>query len=260
MDLGIKGKVAVVTGTNRKGAMGDVIARTLAAEGADIACVDIVLEGAEAVAKEISGMGVRALAVKADQSDHRQVVEAVARINNELGTPEILVNNAAMLQGGGRIEKTTVEDWQTLLKIDLDGPWYWIRELWAGMLDKNWGRVINISSIAGVMGGFGQANYSAAKAGVIGLAKTAALEGARSGITANTVTLGVVDTIGDSPSTGDGPQEGPVFDRIKARIAMRRFGEPEDVANMVAYLVSQQAKYITGQDIHVMGGLDLFTY
>lgn len=254
MDLGIKGKVAVVTGTNRKGAMGDVIARTLAAEGVDIACVDIVLEGAEAVAKEISAMGVKAIAVKADQSDHQQVVEAVARINNELGAPEILVNNAALLQGGGRIDKTTVEDWQTLMKIDLDGPWYWIRELWAGMLNQNWGRIINISSVAGVMGGFGQANYSAAKAGVIALAKTAALEGARSGITANTVTLGVVDT------GGDGPQQGVVFDRIKAKIAMRKFGEPEDVANMVTYLASEQAKYITGQDIHVMGGLDLFTY
>ncbi|MEE8419266.1 MAG: SDR family oxidoreductase [Dehalococcoidales bacterium] len=260
MDLGIKGKVAVVTGTNRKGAMGDVIARTLAAEGADIACVDIVLEGAEAVAREISAMGVKAIAVRADQSDHQQVVDAVARINNELGIPEILVNNAALLQGGGRIDKTTVEAWQTLLKIDLDGPWYWIRELWAGMLDKNWGRIINISSVAGVMGGFGQANYSAAKAGVIALAKTAALEGARSGITANTVTLGVVDTAGDGPVDENGPQVGPVFDRIKTRIAMREFGEPEDVANMVTYLASEQAKYITGQDVHVMGGLDLFTY
>jgi len=260
MDLGIKGKVAVVTGTNRKGAMGDVIARTLAAEGADIACVDIVLEGAEAVAKEVSAMGVRAIAVKADQSKHQQVVDAVARINAELGTPEILVNNAALLEGGGRIEKTTLEAWDSLLKIDLDGPWYWIRELWDGMLDKGWGRIVNISSIAGVLGGFGQANYSAAKAGVIALAKTAALEGARKGITANTVSIGVVDTAGDGPVDPNGPQVGPVFERIKARIAMREFGEPADVANLIAYLVSQQAKYVTGQNVHVMGGLDLFTY
>ncbi len=251
MDLGIKGKVAIVTGTNRKGAMGDTIARTLAQEGADVACVDIVLPGAEEVAKAVRDLGQKAIAVKCDQSDHQQVVDAVARIKAELGTPEILVNNAALLRGGGRIQSTTVEDWKNLLKIDLDGPWYWIREVWSSMLEKKWGRIINISSIAGTHGGFGQANYSAAKAGVIALAKTAALEGARGGITANAVTLGVVDTQ---------PQAGETFERIKKVIAMREFGEAADVANIVAYLVSAKAKYITGQCINVMGGLDLFTY
>jgi len=251
MDLGIKGKVAIVTGTNRKGAMGDTIARTLAQEGADIACVDIVLPGAEEVAKAVRDIGQRAIAVKCDQSDHQQVVDAVARIKAELGTPEILVNNAALLRGGGRIQSTTVEDWKNLLKIDLDGPWYWIREVWNSMIEKKWGRIINISSIAGTHGGFGQANYSAAKAGVIGLAKTAALEGARAGITANAVTLGVVDTQ---------PQAGETFKRIKKVISMCEFGEAADVANIVAYLVSAKAKYITGQCINVMGGLDLFTY
>ena len=254
MDLGLKGKVAIVTGTNRKGAMGDAIAKTLAAEGANIACVDIVIEGAEAIAKEIAEMGVKSIAVKADQREHQQVVDAVAKINEELGPVDILVNNAALLRGGGRIQKTSVEDWQNLLKIDLDGPWYWIKEVWDSMVERNWGRIVNISSIAGVLGGFGQANYSAAKAGVIALAKTAALEGARVGITANTVTLGVVDT------SGGRILESEMFQRIKAKIAMREFGEPADVATLVAFLVSEHAKYITGQDIHVMGGLDLFTY
>jgi 3-oxoacyl-[acyl-carrier protein] reductase len=263
MDLGIKGKVAIVTGTNRKGAMGDTIARTLAAEGANIACVDIVVEGAEEVAKGINASGGKAIAYKCDQSQHQQVVDAVAKIKSDLGTPDILVNNAALLRGGGRIQTTKVEDWQNLLKIDLDGPWYWIREVWDMMVEKKWGRIINISSVAGVLGGFGQANYSAAKAGVIALAKTAALEGARVGITANTVTLGVVDTAKNAPPPKEGerrPQGGEMFERIKAKIAMREFGDPEDVANLIAYLVSKQAKYITGQDIHVMGGLDLFTY
>ena len=251
MDFGIKGKVAIVTGTNRKGAMGDTIARTLAQEGADIACVDVVLPGAEEVATAVRALGRRAIAVKADQSDHQQVVDAVAKIKAELGTPEILVNNAALLRGGGRIQLTTVEDWKNLQKIDLDGPWYWIREVWNSMIEKKWGRIVNISSIAGTHGGFGQANYSAAKAGVIALAKTAALEGARAGITANAVTLGVIDTQ---------PQAGETFERIKAKIAMREFGKAEDVANVVAYLCSAQAKYITGQNVNVMGGLDLFTY
>jgi len=254
MNLGLKGKVAIVTGTNRKGAMGHAIATTLAAEGADIACADIMIEGAEAVAEEVNGMGVKAIAYKVDQREYQQVADTVARIRADLGNPDILINNAALLRGGGRIEKTSVDDWQNLMKIDLDGPWYWIKEVWETMVEKKWGRIINISSVAGVLGGFGQANYSAAKAGVIALAKTAALEGARVGITANTVTLGVIDT------SGGRINESEMFQRIKAKIAMREFGEPADVANLVAYLVSEQAKYITGQDIHVMGGLDLFTY
>src|SRR3989304_10180149 len=269
MDFGIKGKVAIVTGTHRKGPVPQAIAPTRAKEGATIACVDIVLPGAEEIAKEIVAAGGKAVAFKADQSDHQQVKDAVAAINAQLGPVSILVNNAALLRGGGRIERTEIKDWQTSLRINLDGPWYWIRETWNQMVEQKWGRIINISSIAGVQGGFGQANYSAGKAGVIALAKTAALEGARAGITANAVTLGVVDTAKGSPpppprpnappgAPPRGPQQGETFDRIKAKIAMREFGEPADVANVIAYLVSVQAKYITGQDIHVMGGLDLF--
>ena len=254
MDYGIKGKVAVVTGTGRQGAMGHTIAKTLAGEGVNIACVDVNIEGAEAIAEELRAMGVNAKAYNIDQSDYEQVKEGAAKIAAEMGPVDILVNNAALLRGGGRIQKTTVEDWKNLLRIDLDGPWYWIREVWDSMVERNWGRIVNISSIAGVQGGFGQANYSAAKAGVIALAKTAALEGARAGIVANTVTLGVVDSAGGRMS------ESEMMQRIAAQVAMRKLGEPADVATLVAFLVSEQCKYITGQDIHVMGGLDLFTY
>ena len=254
MDYGLKGRNAIVTGTGRQGAMGHTIAKTLAGEGANIACVDVNIEGAEAIAEELRGMGVNAKAYNVDQSEYEQVKEGAAKILAEMGPVDILVNNAALLRGGGRIQKTTVEDWKNLIKIDLDGPWYWIRELWDQMVERQYGRIVNISSIAGVQGGFGQANYSAAKAGVVALAKTAALEGARSGITANTVTLGVVDT------SGGRILESETFQRIVAQVAMRKMGEPIDVATTVAFLVSEQCKYVTGQNIHVMGGLDLFTY
>ena len=286
MDYGIKGKLAIVTGTNRKGAMGEAIATTLAKEGAIIACVDIVLPGAEEVARSINEMGGKAVAYKCDQSDYQQVKDTVTKIKSDLGLPEILVNNAAILRGGGRIQATTVEDWKNLLKIDLDGPWYWIRETWDYMVEKKFGRIVNISSIAGTHGGFGQANYSAAKAALIALAKTAALEGARVGITANAVTIGVVDSHSGSmgplpPGSGtpgqrppgpppqgvpgqpprpQGEGAGGMMERIVAKVAMRHQGEPIDVANAVAYFCSAGAKYITGQDLHVMGGLDLFTY
>ena len=286
MDYGIKGKLAIVTGTNRKGAMGEAIATTLAREGAIIACVDIVLPGAEEVARSINEIGGKAVAYKCDQSDYQQVKDTVTKIKSDLGLPEILVNNAAILRGGGRIQVTTVEDWKNLLKIDLDGPWYWIRETWDCMVEKKFGRIVNISSIAGTHGGFGQANYSAAKAALIALAKTAALEGAREGITANAVTIGVVDShsgsMGPPPPGGGTPGQRPpgpppqgvpgqpprpqgegaggMMERIVAKVAMRHQGEPIDVANAVAYFCSAGAKYITGQDLHVMGGLDLFTY
>ena len=253
MDLGLKGKVAIVTGTGRKGAMGEAIALELAREGASVACVDVVIEGAEAIAKEVSDLGVRSMALKVDQGDPQQVKDVVARINTELGPVGILVNNAALMGPFGRIEKMELNDWQNMIRVNLDGAYYWIREVWNTMVGQNWGRIINISSIAGVMGGFGQVNYSASKAGVIALAKTAALEGARKGITANAVTLGVV-------ATGQSAETNEASERLKARIAQRKFGEPADVANMTAFLASDRAGYVTGQDIHVMGGLDLFTY
>ena len=254
MDLGLKGKVAIVTGTGRKGAMGETIGLGLAREGVNVACVDIVIEGAEEIANGIAeSTGVKTTALKVDQSDPQQVKDAVEKINTELGPVDILVNNAALMGPFGRIEKMELKDWQAMIKVNLDGCYYWIREVWNTMVEKNFGRIINISSVAGVMGGFGQVNYSASKAGVIAIAKTAALEGARKGITANAVTLGVV-------ATGQSAETNEASERLKMRIAMRKFGDPEDVANMVAFLASEKAGYVTGQDIHVMGGIDLFTY
>lgn len=253
MDTGLKGKVAVVTGTGRKGAMGDAIAHELAKEGANIACVDVNIEGAEAIAADVAKLGVKAKAYKVDQSDLSQVEAAVEQINADLGPIGIIVNNAALLGPPGRIESMKLEFWTNMQRVNMDGPYYWTRAAWNTMAENNYGRIIMISSIAGVMGGFGQANYATTKAGVIALAKTAALEGARKGITANAVTLGVINS--------GQPLEGTdMGQRIQARIAMRKFGTPTDVANLCVFLASDKSGYITGQDLHVMGGLDLFTY
>jgi 3-oxoacyl-[acyl-carrier protein] reductase len=254
MELGLKGKVAIVTGTGRRGAMGETIAQTLANEGVNIACVDIVIDGAKEIAKAVAeSTGVKTMAVKVDQRDREQVKDAVAKINAELGPVDILVNNAAMMGPSERLEKMELSNWEAMIRINLDGCYFWIREVWNTMVEKEFGRIINISSIAGVMGGFGQANYSASKAGVIALAKTAGLEGARKGITANAVTLGVV-------ATGQAAEKGDAAERLRMRIAMRKYGDPADVANMVTFLASDRAGYITGQDIHIMGGADLFTF
>ena len=249
MDLGLKGKVAIVTGTGRQGAMGHTIAKTLAAEGADIACVDINIEGAEAIAKELVGMGVKAIAYNVNQSEHQQVVDGVAKIKADLGPPDILVNNAALLRGGGRIQTTTVEDWKTNLKINLDGPWHWIREVWDMMVEKKWGRIVNISSIVGLIGNVGQCNYSASKAGVIGFTKSLAREVASRGITVNAVAPGYIAT----PMTESLPES--VQQKFRDWIPVKRFGTPEEITHAVKFLLSDEAAYITGQVINVNGGM-----
>lgn len=254
MDLGLEGKIAVVTGTAYERGNGRAIALELAREGVDVACADINIEGAESISREIRDIGRKSVAVKVDQSDYNQVKEAVGKISEELGSIDILVNNAAMLGPGGLINKMDLDAWHNMIQVDLSGPYYWIREVFDSMAQKRWGRIINISSIAGMLGGFGQANYSSSKGGLVSLTKTVALEGARFGITANAVTLGVIATDALKYMKED------MRERIKNRVALRTFGEPSDVANIVTFLASDRASYITGADITVTGGLDLFTF
>lgn len=253
MDLNLKGKVAVVTGAARQRGNGRAIALTLAEEGADIACADIDAEGAGAVAEEIRGMGRRSVAVKVDQSDPEQVKAAVAQIGKELGPIDILVNNAAV-PSLGRLSKEQRPPWETVISIDLSGPYYWIREVFDSMAERKWGRIINISSLAGELGGFGQCGYSASKGALVSLAKTAALEGARAGITANTVTLGTIATDMFDMIRPD------MQERLINATPMRKLGEPQDVANTVTFLASDRARFITGANIIADGGFSLFIF
>jgi 3-oxoacyl-[acyl-carrier protein] reductase len=254
MDLGLNGKIALVTGAASPRGNGRRIAVTLAEEGADVVCADINIEGAEAVANEIRKMGRRSMAVNVDQGKYEQVRDGVKEIKEELGPIDILVNNAAFVGVHATISKLEVPIWDKQVSVNLYGPWYWIKETFDSMAEKKWGRIINISSVAGILGGFGQCSYSSSKGGLISLTKTAALEGARFGITANAVTPGTIAT------DAIGTVRSDLYERIKKRVPMRRAGEPSDIASSVAFLASERAGYITGANLVVDGGLQLFVF
>lgn len=252
--MSLEGKVALVTGGS--GGLGRVHGLVLARLGCDVALTgNRNLEKAEAVAGEIRGLGRRALGIKMDVSDTGEVVSGVAKIAGELGPIEILVNNAAF----GIVRATTIikmekSDWDRDLAVNLTGAFNTIKAVMPGMVEKGWGRIVNVSSVTGTMGGFGQCSYAATKAGLIGLTKTIALEGARNHITCNAVVLGVFDG-GSFYEVAE-----PFRERIIKRVAMKRAGDPEELSNVIAFLASEESSYVTGEAIVVGGGIDLFTF
>lgn len=252
--MSLEGKVALVTGGS--GGLGRVHGLVLARMGCDVALSgNRNIEKAEAVAQEIRDLGRRAIGIKMDVSDADQVNEGVARVTKELGAISILVNNAAF----GIVRATTIikmdkADWDRDLSVNLTGAFNAIKATMPSMAEAGWGRIINVSSVTGTMGGFGQCSYAATKAGLIGLTKTVALEGARNNITCNAVVLGVFDG-GSFYEVAE-----PFRERIIKRVAMRRAGKPEELSNVVAFLASEESSYLTGEAIVVSGGIDLFTF
>jgi 3-oxoacyl-[acyl-carrier protein] reductase len=209
---------------------------------------------AEQTVEEIKGLGRRALALKCDVTDREQVSETVARVTAELGSVDILVNNAGTLDHLGQVGDQLPELWERDLRVNLTGAFTCTQAVWPGMRDRQWGRVINMASVAGTLGGFGQASYSTTKAGLIGLTRTLALEGARHGITANAIVPGIIGT--EAFRFGN-PE---MNERMIRRTALRRPGDPEDVAHAIAFLCSDLASYITGVALNVSGGIELFTF
>jgi 3-oxoacyl-[acyl-carrier protein] reductase len=251
--MSLQGKVAFVSGASRPRGIGRAIALTLAREGADVAVSGWThLEGATALAAEIGKMGRRSIAVRMDVSDYAEVKKGLAKIKQELGAVNILINNAAQMGRFVSIDKVEVKDWDEEVRICLNSAFYCIKEVWGDMCANKWGRIVNISSVAGVMGGYGQTSYSAAKAGLIGLAKSCALEGARFNITANVVLVGIADT--------DAPLADEARRKLENRILTSRLAEPQEVADAVAYLVSDKARYMSGAVMNMLGGLDLFVF
>jgi 3-oxoacyl-[acyl-carrier protein] reductase len=275
LEIDLSGRVALVTGGSR--GLGRADALTLARAGADVVIADILVESddsgeaerygplaqaaraqglvqTEATAEEIRGMGRRALALKCDVTDAEEVEAAVSRAVDELGSVDILVNNAGTLDHVGQIENQVPELWERDLRVNLTGAFNCCRAVWPHMKEREWGRIVNMASVAGTLGGFGQASYSTTKAGLLGLTKSLALEGARHGITVNAIVPGIIGT--EAFHFGN-PE---MNERMIVRTAMRRAGDPQDIANAIAFLSSDLASYITGVELNVSGGIELFTF
>jgi 3-oxoacyl-[acyl-carrier protein] reductase len=276
IEIDLTGRVALVTGGSR--GLGRADALTLARAGADVVIADIQVESettdeeaerygplaqvaraqglvyTEATAKEIQGLGRRAAAVKCDVTDREQVAATVERCVEDFGSVDILVNNAGTLDHVAQIGDQSPELWERDLRVNLTGAFNCSQAVWPHMRERGWGRIVNMASVAGTLGGFGQASYSTTKAGLLGLTKSLALEGARHGITVNAIVPGIIGT--EAFSFGN-PE---MNERMVKRTALRRAGDPQDIANAIAFLCSDLASYITGVGLNVSGGIELFTF
>ena len=239
--------LAIVTGGSR--GIGAAIAEKLAAEGHDVVinCASSV-DKAEAVAEKCRAHGVTAVPMQWDVSDHAACEKALAEIKEKLGVPYILFNNAGITRDGLMV-RMKEEQFDDVIRINLKGAYNMLQLCGAMMMRAKKGRIINISSISGMVGNFGQINYCAAKAGLLGMTKTAAKELGPRGITVNAVAPGFIDT-DMTANLSDDLKEG-----AKKQIALGRFGKPEEIAGVVAFLASDDASFITGQTIVADGGM-----
>ena len=243
----LTGKTALVTGAGR--GVGAGIARVLAVQGARVAVNDVDAGRAEATAKQIEAAGGRALATPFDVTDAEAVAAAVERISGQLGPIDVLVNNAGIPLESRGMQKKFIEsgpdDWAALIDINLYGAMHCIRAVLSGMVARGFGRIIQISSGASQRGlNIGVSSYGAAKSGIEGLIRHVAVENAKSGVTANSIALGLMNNQKNPGATA----------HIAAGIPMGRLGEPEEAGALCAFLASNESAYVTGQTIHLNGG------
>jgi 3-oxoacyl-[acyl-carrier protein] reductase len=272
--IDLSGRVALVTGGSR--GLGRVDALTLARAGADVALADILLESDTSAAEslgilaqaavaqgmvhteetvdEIRSLGRRAMAVRCDVTDRAQVDDAVGQVVGELGSVDILVNNAGTLDHVAQFADQRPDLWERDLRVNLTGAFNCAQAVWPHLRERGWGRIVNMASVAGTLGGFGQASYSTTKSGILGLTKTLAMEGGRHGITCNAIVPGIIGTESFHMANP------AMNERIAARTVFKRPGEPQDVANAIAWLCSDLAAYVTGVELNVSGGVELFVF
>ena len=245
MEKALKDRVAIVTGSGR--GIGATTALKLAQNGANVVVNDLNAEGAKLVASQLEKLGVRALVSTHDVSQSTQAEALAAEVQAHFGRIDILVNNAGITRDA-MLHKLSEAHWDEVIRVNLKGPFNMGQACAKRMIEKKSGRIINIASVAW-LGNIGQTNYSASKAGVVGMTKTWALELARHGITSNAVAPGFIDTV----LTQQMPAE--IREKFIQKIPLRRMGKTEDIANVIAFLASDDAAYVTGQVIQVDGGL-----
>ena len=275
IEIDLSGRVALVTGGSR--GLGREDALTLARAGADVVVADLLVESqlsedtdrfgalatvarqqglvhTEETVRDIEAMGRRAIAVRCDVTSRDEVDAAVARTVQELGSVDILVNNAGTLDHAAQFDKQSPDLWERDLKVNLTGAFNCAQAVWPHMKERGWGRIVNMASVAGTLGGFGQASYSTTKAGLLGLTRTLAMEGGRHGITCNAIVPGVIGTEAFNMANA------AMNERIVNRTVLKRPGRPEEIANAIAFLCSDLASYITGIELNVSGGVELFVF
>lgn len=238
-------KTALVTGAT--GGIGRAIAKTLYAQGATIALTDMNLDTLKAFQAEFASQD-RVFVYEANISDKESTQKLVADAEKDMGKIDILVNNAGINRDTLSMRMTD-EQWDSVLAVNLTAGFRLARAAMMGMMKRRWGRIISMASIVGVIGNAGQANYAASKAGLIAMSKSIANELAGRGVTANCIAPGFIET----PMTANLPEE--VKKAMLDRVPMKRMGQPQDIANVVAFLASEEASYITGQTLNVNGGM-----
>ena len=240
-------RVALITGASR--GIGYAIARALAKDGVDIAGIDINISELQSAMKVIGdSTGRRTLAIQADVGEFASMENAAAEVIKVFDKISILVNNAGITRDN-LILRMKDSEWDDVMRINLTGTFNCTRAVIKGMVKNRYGRIISIASIVGLMGNSGQANYAASKAGIIGFTKSIAREYANRGVTANAIAPGFIET----EMTKKLPED--ITKALLGQIPMGKLGTPEDVADAVRFLASDEAKYITGQVIHVNGGM-----